>query len=244
MIPLIAAFPFADSLVIDRKQGYLNQVLARVSFRKYLNAKAIINAMIGGLAAVLPLVLMYIISSSLTTTPLNHQSVDAMALRPHEGFLREMYFNHPDGFLWMILGMVFIVGATFASLGLGASLLVNNRFIALGVSLILFNALQFFAERTRLIPDFLAPLRTLLARSDKIFDSVLTSRFSIVLKESDYPAANLELNCVPDIVLGRISNVEGVPPDYYVIRYEGSGYGKCIIQNGSFEVTINITEHP
>lgn len=168
LIPLIAAFPFADSLVIDRKQGYLNQVLARVPFRKYLKAKAIINAIIGGLAAVLPLVLMYIISSSLTNTPLNHPSVDAMALRPYEGFFRDMYFNHPDGFIWMILGITFVIGATFASLGLGASLLINNRFIALGVPLILFNALQFFAERTRLIPDFLAPLRTLLARSDTV----------------------------------------------------------------------------
>ena len=80
--------------------------------------------------------------------------------------------------------------------------------------------------------------------SGKTFDFVLTSRFSIVLKEADYPAVNLELNCVPQVVLGRISNVEGVPPDYYVIRYEGSGFGQCIIQNGSFEVTVNIIDHP
>jgi hypothetical protein len=79
--------------------------------------------------------------------------------------------------------------------------------------------------------------------SGKTFDLVLTSRFSIVLKEADYPAVNLELNCVPQVVLGRISNVEGVPPDYYVIRYEGSGFGQCIIHNGPFEVTINIVEY-
>ncbi len=80
--------------------------------------------------------------------------------------------------------------------------------------------------------------------SGKNFDFTLTSRFSIVLKEADYPAANLKLNCVPEIVLGRISNVEPAPPDYYVIRYEGSGFGQCIIQNGPFEVTINIIDHP
>ena len=80
--------------------------------------------------------------------------------------------------------------------------------------------------------------------SGKTFNFVLTSRFSIVLKEVDFSAANLKLNCVPDIVLGRISNVEPVPPDYYVIRYEGSGLGQCIIENGSFEVTIHITDHP
>ena len=80
--------------------------------------------------------------------------------------------------------------------------------------------------------------------SGKTFDFVLTSRFSIILKEADYPAANLKLNCVPDVVLGRIYNVEGVPPEYYEIRYEGSGFGQCTIQNGPFEVTINIIDNP
>ena len=80
--------------------------------------------------------------------------------------------------------------------------------------------------------------------SGKNFDFTLTSRFSIVLKEADYPAANSKLNCVPEIVLGRISNVAGAPPDYYEMRYEASGIGQCTVQNGSFEVTINITDHP
>jgi hypothetical protein len=80
--------------------------------------------------------------------------------------------------------------------------------------------------------------------SGKSFDFWLTSRFSIVLKVSDYPAANLELTCNPEIVLGRISNVESVPPDNYVIRYEASGLGQCTIQNGQFEVTINVINHP
>lgn len=78
--------------------------------------------------------------------------------------------------------------------------------------------------------------------SGEIFDFVLTSRFSIVLRESDYPAANVVSNCVSDNVLGSISNVEPVPPYYYILRYEGVGIGQCIIRNGSFEVTINITD--
>jgi hypothetical protein len=89
-----------------------------------------------------------------------------------------------------------------------------------------------------------SPGEIVASDSGKTYSFVLTSRFSIVLKEADFPAANLKLNCVPDIVLGRISNVEPAPPDYYVIRYEGSGFGQCIIENGSFEVTINITRHP
>jgi hypothetical protein len=80
--------------------------------------------------------------------------------------------------------------------------------------------------------------------SGKSVDFWLTSRFSIVLKESDYQVANLELICNPDVDLGRISNLEPAPPDSYIVRYEGSGPGKCIIQNGQFEVTINTINHP
>ena len=80
--------------------------------------------------------------------------------------------------------------------------------------------------------------------SGNSFDFWVTSRFSIVLKESENPAANLELHCNPEIVLGRISNVEPAPLDYYVMRYEGVRLGQCTIQNGQFEVTINVIDHP
>ena len=89
-----------------------------------------------------------------------------------------------------------------------------------------------------------SPGEIVASDSGKNFNFVLTSRFSIVLKEAEFLTENLKLNCAPDAVLGRISNVAGVPPDYYEIRYEGSGFGQCIIQNGSFEVTVNIIDHP
>lgn len=165
LLALIAAFPFADSLVLDRKQGYLNQVLARTPYRKYLKAKAVVNALVGGLVAVMPLLLTYLLSSLLTGNPLNHPSVDQMALRPYSGFLRELYFNQPDGFIWLVLGLCFLIGASSASLGLAASLLVNNRFFALGLPLVLLNVLQYFAERTRILPDFLSPSYSLLNKS-------------------------------------------------------------------------------
>lgn len=78
--------------------------------------------------------------------------------------------------------------------------------------------------------------------SGQTYNFVLTSRFSVVLSELDYPKANLELNCAPNIVLGRFSNVDVAPPDYYVVGFEGSGIGQCIIRNGSFELKINIVD--
>lgn len=74
----------------------------------------------------------------------------------------------------MILGLVFLVGAAFSSLGLASSLLVNNRFFALGIPLILFNGLQFFAERTRSLPDALTPLRTMLMQGSLDMELIKT----------------------------------------------------------------------
>jgi hypothetical protein len=89
-----------------------------------------------------------------------------------------------------------------------------------------------------------SPSEIVASDSGNAFDFWLTSRFSVVLKTSDYPDEDFILHCVPDVVLGKISNVEHVPTDYYVIRYEGVGLGQCLIQNGQFEVTINIIDRP
>ena len=89
-----------------------------------------------------------------------------------------------------------------------------------------------------------SPGEIVAADNGKVYDFWLTSRFSIVLEESAYPAAKLVLTCAPDVILGRISNIEPAPPAYYVNRYEGVALGQCTIRDGQFEVTINIVNHP
>ncbi|MDX9852152.1 MAG: hypothetical protein RBT01_16695 [Anaerolineaceae bacterium] len=41
-----------------------------------------------------------------------------------------------------------------------------------------------------------------------------------------------------------MSNAEGVPPEDYVIHYEGNAYGGGIIQNSPCAVSINSSAHP
>ena len=72
----------------------------------------------------------------------------------------------------------------------------------------------------------------------------LTERVSIVLSEDQYPQANLVQKCVPEGVIGRISNVPAVPPGLYVVRYEGVKPGHCAIRNGEFEVIIDVENAP
>jgi hypothetical protein len=78
----------------------------------------------------------------------------------------------------------------------------------------------------------------------KSIDIWITSRVALILDSAEYPKVNLTMVCVPDGVLGEVSNLPIVPPNFYVVRYEGVQLGKCIIRNGQFEVIVNVVEHP
>ncbi len=82
------------------------------------------------------------------------------------------------------------------------------------------------------------------SNSGQTFDIGITSRISIILNQIDYPPANLQQTCVPADALGQVSNIPVVPPNFYVVRYEGVEVGQCVIRNGSFEVTINVISNP
>ena len=94
------------------------------------------------------------------------------------------------------------------------------------------------------IPWTPSPGEIVESDSGKSFDIWITSRVSIILNKTEYPIANLEQNCMPKDVLGQVSNIPVVPPEYYVIRYEGVWLGQCIIRNDQFEVTINVVNRP
>ncbi len=89
-----------------------------------------------------------------------------------------------------------------------------------------------------------APGEITAADNGQSFEIGITSRISVVLDAARYPLANLELNCLPADALGRITNVEAVPPDYDVVRFEGVQLGQCNLKNGDFEVTIKVIAQP
>jgi len=80
--------------------------------------------------------------------------------------------------------------------------------------------------------------------SGKTFDIWITSRISLILDRAAYPEADLTETCDSSQVIGRVSNIPVVPPQYYVIRYEGVQLGQCLIRNGAFQVTIRVVIHP
>ena len=163
MLPLIATLPFADSLSSDRKLGYFDRAVMRGRYKPLLRSKAIANALAGGAVGALPLTLLYFVTSLTNKNPINHPALDIIFGRPYENqFLVNLYTTKPDLFILVVILVVFVMGALFASLGMATTLLVNNRFTALSFPFLLASALQYFANTARLLPWYLAPSEPLL----------------------------------------------------------------------------------
>lgn len=165
LIPLLAALPFADSLITDKAQGYINQLLTRCNYRQVIRAKVAATALSGGFAVTIPLLILYGFTKVVLPPaqyPINHPVIDQYAVRPYGGILRALYMENPDGFILLVIAFVFLVGALYAMFGLSTSFITKNRFLAIGFPFLSFNIMQYFAERTRLFSWYWSPLPSLL----------------------------------------------------------------------------------
>jgi hypothetical protein len=76
--------------------------------------------------------------------------------------------------------------------------------------------------------------------SGKTFTYTVTTRFSVILDQNQYPKS--DLSCQPQGIIGSISNIPEVQPPLYAARYEAVQSGTCKLKDGSFEVTIHIIQ--
>ncbi len=76
------------------------------------------------------------------------------------------------------------------------------------------------------------------ADSGKTFTYSVTSRFTVILDGNRYPKRALA--CLPEGIVGSISNIPSVAPPDYAARFEGTQPGTCHLSDGDFQVTITI----
>jgi hypothetical protein len=72
------------------------------------------------------------------------------------------------------------------------------------------------------------------------FTYSVTTRFSVFLDSDGYPKD--ELKCLPEGIIGSISNIPPVQPPLYVVRYETIQPGGCILQDKDFHVKIKVVQ--
>jgi len=145
LAPLIAVLPFAASFITDRSSGYVSFILSRTSFRKYITSKFFANLLAGGISISLPLLIMYGIINIFylrgfepvpaAGEPWVGARIPYASLPGPMGYL---YRTKTDLYVFFLIGLSFIFGATYASLGLALSLFLHNRYVALATPFILY----------------------------------------------------------------------------------------------------------
>ncbi|MGC8691263.1 MAG: hypothetical protein ACP5SP_07480 [Caldisericum sp.] len=143
--PLIAVLPFAASLITDRSSGYVTFILSRTSFRKYITSKFFANLLAGGISISIPLLIIYGVINifyprGFPPVPAPGEAwvnvrIPYVSLPGPMGYL---YLTKTDLYVFFLIGLSFIFGATYASLGLALSLFLHNKYVALATPFVLY----------------------------------------------------------------------------------------------------------
>jgi ABC-type transport system involved in multi-copper enzyme maturation permease subunit len=163
LAPLMAVLPFSDSFVVDRSQGYMNFILSRSSYRKYLTSKFLSNFLAGGTSLTIPLLILY--GCTNVTYPRGFPPLlnARIPYDPMPGPAGHLYRANPDLYILFLIGLAFLFGAVYATLALAISSLVHNRYIALASPFLLYLVANFTLAILRL--EIWSPPATLVPHS-------------------------------------------------------------------------------
>ncbi len=125
IFPMLACVPVAVSYITEYKSGYLNLVLCKVPLKRYIAGKLLTNAFVGGLVISLPAIL-YLFRIL---------AKKGSAVGPHEQaswsieFYPDLYENFPLLYSGILIGCIFLCGASFATLGLGIGAILKKKYL-------------------------------------------------------------------------------------------------------------------
>jgi len=131
IIPILAAFPFADSFLQDRRSGYLKNLLTRVGRRAYGAAKYLAVFLASGTAAVSPLIFdLLLITASLPSgiKPFISEGYYAAGANSMFG---PIFYRAPFLYILIFLVLDFVFFGALACLSLCVAFYVGNPFFVL-----------------------------------------------------------------------------------------------------------------
>ena len=128
LLPLLAGLPHAGSLLRDRADHYAQVICTRVSRGTYLCSKWIATFVSGGVAAVVPCALSFLLL--LTRYPVINPVAGAghQVAQPTSMFA-ELYMTQPLAWVALWLGILFVVGGVLATLGLAVTYITEYGLI-------------------------------------------------------------------------------------------------------------------
>ena len=162
LAPFLAAMPFTDSFVNDRDQGYGRLILQRAPYKKYLRSKALAVFVSGGISLALVLLVMLAINALGDSDWASRVFVSNGLLTSAGGPFGFLYAINPLYYYGYLLALNFLMGGSFALIGLALSVLVGNRYAGIVGPVVITQLWSFLVQRTRSLTELADPLESLL----------------------------------------------------------------------------------
>jgi len=122
ILPILIVIPFSLTVYTDFKYGYVKNIVTRTDKKYYFFAKYLVNFIIGGITAALPMILSFCMTASVlpALNPLGDK-----ANMPSD-LMGDLYFKHPFMTVCIFIILYFIYGGIYATLPLTGALVIDN----------------------------------------------------------------------------------------------------------------------
>jgi hypothetical protein len=152
LAPLLAAIPYSDSLLTDRRYGFLKNIITRCRFSHYMAAKILANMAVGALAVSLPVALniiycFLVVKVKGPILTIGTSSFTTFPIAPM-GALGYLYGPHPWQYLAFLIALAGFFGAAYATFGLAVSTWVNNTYVTMAAPFAYLVVMGYLAERS------------------------------------------------------------------------------------------------
>ena len=123
IIALISCLPYAATYIIDKKSGYLKNILMRSKKDNYFFSKTLLNALSGGLIVSL---------SSIITLTNEIPSILSSSLYINEPAIFINYlFENTIIYIFFVFSLMFFIGATFSTFALTIGMFTKNIILSI-----------------------------------------------------------------------------------------------------------------
>lgn len=163
--PLMTVLPATITFCDELNTGYVKYILVRKKQNRYILSRMTANALAGGIATALPLLLLAVLMLPVTG-PYTIERLESGSFSPlHQTIFADIELVW-GGYLCVLVIVLlgFVFGVVWSTLGLGISALIPNRYVALCAPFILFFALHIgcnalglyeFTPANTILPDIL-----------------------------------------------------------------------------------------
>ncbi|WP_315074787.1 hypothetical protein [uncultured Clostridium sp.] len=122
IMPIISALPHATTYIEDIENNMITNINSRINHWKYVCTKIIINAISGGVAVTIPIIMSLIITSLLFTTEIQYFSM----YKAFGGIFNDLFKNRIYTYMLIHLGIEFLFGCSYATIALAVSTKIKN----------------------------------------------------------------------------------------------------------------------